>query len=195
MRSARRHGPASCACGTRSWGSSLLARIGWLVVLTALPLSGQGAPAEVPPLRAAAHPFAGLVNSERADVPGGGAVVIGVAFDLPLASRLLISPSLAFGIPPGACPAVIPSNCPLRGAALDVSLLWQPIRTRGVWSLVVGPTVSRSSFDGVGGEIGGTASVGVLRGVGPRFTVHVLSRPGSPRQTRAMAVLSLRLGG
>lgn len=172
----------------------MVARVGCLVSLIALPASGQSPPRAVPPLRTAAHPFAGLVSSARANVPGTGAAVVGVALDLPLASRLLLSPSLAIGLPPGACPLVYPSDCPLSGGALDVSLLWQPIAARGAWSLLIGPTVSRSSFAGVGGEIGGTMSLGVVRGVGPRLTVHLISRPGSPRQTRAMAILSLRLG-
>lgn len=171
-----------------------VARVSCLVSLMALPANGQSAPGAVPPLRAAAHPFVGLISSGRANVSGAGAAVVGVALDLPLASRLLLSPSLAIGLPAGACPLVYPSDCPLSGGALDVSLLWQPIAARGAWSLLVGPTASRSSFIGVGGEIGGTMSLGVVRGVGPRLTVHALSRPGSPRHTRAMAVLSLRLG-
>lgn len=176
------------------WFAHAVPRAGLLIALTALPAASQNPPGVAPPLRAAAHPFVGLIGSERADVMSGGALVIGVALDLPFAPRLLLSPSLAIGFPVGACPLVYPSNCPLSGGALDVSLLWQPIATRGAWSVLLGPTVSRSSFDGVGGEIGGTASLGVVRGVGPRLTVHVLTRPGTPRQTRAMGVLSLRLG-
>lgn len=171
----------------------VVAHVGCLVSLIAQPARGQNSLGVAPPLRAAAHPFAGLISSERADVPGTGAAVVGVALDVPLSSRLLLSPSFAIGLPLGACPLLSPSDCPLSGSALDVSLLWQPIAARGAWSLLVGPTASRSSFASVGGEVGGTMSLGAVRGVGPRLTVHVLSRPGGPRQTRAMAVLSLRL--
>ena len=176
------------------WFSSAVQRAGLLITLTAVPAASQRPPQAVARLQAAAHPFLGLVDSHRADGVSGGAAVVGIALDLPLAPRLLLAPSLAIGRPHSACPLVLPSNCPLTGRALDVSLLWQAVSTRGAWGLLLGPTVSRSSFNGVGGEVGGTASVGVIRGVGPRLTVHVLSRPGTPRQTRAMGVLSLRFG-
>ena len=175
------------------WFTHAVTRAGLLVALAALPAAGQDPPGVAPRLRAAAHPFVGLVNSARADVASGGGVV-GVALDLPVAPRLLLSPSLAIGFPLGACPLVLPSNCPLSGNAFDVSLLWQPMATHGAWGVLLGPTVGRSGIDGVGGEIGGTVSLGVVRGVGPRLTVHVLTRPGTQRQTRALGVLSLRLG-
>lgn len=114
------------------------------------------------------------------------------ALEIPLTPRLILAPGVSAGSSPYSCE----SRCAKTPWAVDVALLWQPARVTGRWGVLFGPSMAR--FDhGVAGQgarigVGAAASLGVMRGAGPRLTVRSHQLPGSTRATSIVASLSIR---
>lgn len=144
-------------------------------------------------LRAAFHPFVGYGTYPRESALGQAEAtasrhLIGLAFDWPAAQRLLVTASVARTIQLFGC-----SRCDPTGNMVGAAVQALVTSTRARWGVLVGPAVEYTTLGSgrVGG--GGAVTVGMIRGVGPRFMFRRSFLTG-PYPSSYAVLLSLRLG-
>lgn len=166
-----------------------------LLALLLIPRVGQGQAQPRESNRSAFLPFVGLGRFPRSkDVLFGVTdtqqLLIGASVEASVRSRLVLSPAIAVGFQPFGCPG----GCARAMLSADLAVLWHATEHSAKWGVLLGPSIVRSSFDGARMGVGATASVGAVKGIGPRLTLRYHTLSGPRRPSSLVALFSLRLG-
>lgn len=118
----------------------------------------------------------------------GERYVLGASVDYQPSDRLILEAQFSYGFQGGGCG----DWCPGSGQIAEAAMLISPTSPVRAWGLAVGPTLAVAAFEKTRLGGGVRATVGVLRGVGPRVSAHYVLLSGG---REAMGVyLSFRFG-